>query len=249
MKTFAVVGLFGVAAFLLWLPAFGAAPVKVAEVAPVDDLVAEAHAQLERLGGFLESDESYADATDAVKQAGGVLACLGQALSEHDQRKTSEASGPHLRDAGLAIRKSKSRGDAQAASDAAKKALAGEAEGEAAAEYPWEKLIGMHAMMEEINSRNSKLRRALRRLRKPEEESLHANTIAVLTVAMIADTHEVKNAADIPRWTKMAVEYQQLSTQLAAAVKAEDADMAKVLFAKANETCTACHDVFRDAEQ
>ena len=130
----------------------------------------------------------------------------------------------------------------------AKSALEGQGSGSAATEHPWNKLIGMHAMMEEINARNSKIRRSVRRLRDPDEESLHPTTLAVLAVAMYADTHEVKNESDIPQWQQHAREFQQHMTQTAAAMKKNDADGAREVWLEGVKSCSACHDKFRRDE-
>jgi hypothetical protein len=249
MKRLAAAGWLLVLSAALLIPAFAAAPVKVAEVAPLADVAAEARAAVAALEAALADPAGFESALDSVKQAGGVLACLGQAIAEHPDNKSAGVSGPHLRDAGLAIRAAKVHADAAAGLQRAKQAVAAEAVGEAAAEHPWNKLTGMHGMMEELNARNSKIRRALRRLNNPEEDSRHASVAAVLSLAMIADTHEVKNAADIPKWTAMAGDYQKTMTALSAAIKAKELDKAKDLFAKSTEACAKCHELFRDAAE
>lgn len=248
MKRLTAVWVVTGAAAAVLIPAFAGAPVKIAEVAPLGDLAAEARATATGLEESLADPAGFEDAQDAVKQAGGVLACLGQAIAEHPENASAGISGPHLRDAALAVRAARTHAEAAAALRRAQQALAGQAAGDAAAEHPWNKLTGMHGMMEEINGRTSKLRRALRRLNNPEEDSRHASVAAVLALAMIADTHEVKNEADIPKWQALAGEYRKTMTALSAAIKAQELDKARELFSRANETCAKCHEVFRDAE-
>lgn len=235
--------------FMYCIPGEAGAPADLATVAPVGDLAAEAGAKVEMLQDYLKDESSYAEAKKRnVPQAAGVLACLGQAIAEHPAADEVQISGADLRDAALALRKAASYEDAASALAAAKSALAGEATGSAEADHAWNKLIGMHAMMEEINARNSKIRRAVRRLRDPETDSLHATTMAVLALAMYADTHEVKNENDIPQWQQHAREFRENMTATAEAMKNKDADGAREVWLKGVKSCSACHDQFRHEE-
>ncbi len=101
-------------------------------------------------------------------------------------------------------------------------------------------------MMEEINNRNAALVRVIRRPRGREGESAHASTIALLTIAMSADTHEVKDEGDVPAWQEMSDEYLTLMVQVGEAIRAEDGETARTHFDAANETCDRCHEKFRD---
>jgi len=141
-------------------------PVGVTEkIAPLADLKLEVSEQVERLSGVLTA-EKYDDAKDGdVRQAFGLLACLGQAIAEHDQADGAKIQGAALRDAALQYKRKASLEEAQKAFEAVKLAVAGQAEGDHAKEHPWNKLINMHPMMEEMNDRNSKILRVLRRPR------------------------------------------------------------------------------------
>lgn len=234
---------------IVWLiPADAAAPVKVDEVAPAGDLAAEANAKISKLNDYLENEVVFADAvkSHSILQDAGVLACLAQALAEHGASSGITIAAPDLRDGALALQSSKTLAEAKQAMERIQEAQAGEPAGGAVVEHPWNKLIGMHEMMEEINSRNASLRRVIRRPRKPEEDSLHASTLAVLALAMRADTHEVKNKSEIPQWESLAQEFQQNMTQLAAAMKKKDVDAAKQSYLKAAKSCAACHAKFRE---
>ncbi len=233
---------------LAWLlPVDAAAPVKLASVAPIGDLTAEVKAIIVRLDGFVADKESYTAATDdkKIQQAAGVLACLAQAVAEHEKKAEAKFSAPNLRDAAIAVRDSKTLGDAKKTLDVVKKVHSGEATGEAKVEFPWNKLINLHRVMEEVNARNSKLRRVIRRPKDPQTESLHASTLAVLAVAIHADTHEVKDKKDIGKWQDLSLSYQKSMTSLAAAMKTKDAS-SKTLYLAGAKSCSACHEAFRN---
>lgn len=229
------------------LPLNAAAPVNVDDVAPIEDLVAESDSKIEALIGYVKDEASFGDAMKDknIAQDGGVLACLAQAIAEHSKHESTKVAGPDMREAALAFRNSKSLDEAKKALEKVKEARAGESSKTAEVEYPWNKLINLHRMMEEVNARNATLRRLIRRPKDPQADSLHATTLAVLAVAMIADTHEVKDEADLPKWNGFATDYQKTMTELAAALKKKDSDTSKELYVKGGKTCSACHEVFR----
>lgn len=225
------------------------APVDTATVAPIDDLKAEASAKIALLGDLLKDADKFAEAKKrSIPQAAGVLACVAQAIVEHKEREKAGVSAANLRDAALAVIKSGSHDDAMKALTSAKQALEGKGDGKAAAEYEWNKLINLHRLMEELNSRNSKIRTALRRPKDPQAESLHATTLAVLALAIHADTHEVKDKSQIPQWQGYAANYQKNMTDLAAAIKAKDKERSSELFKAATTSCNDCHKQFRKEE-
>lgn len=225
---------------------FAEAPIKIAQIVAVDDLVAEAQAKSVQLSKHLVSREAYAETKkDDLAQAAGTLACMAQAISEHPDAKDVKVAGPALRDAALILRNPKSFEDAKVAEKALNAALKGQGEGKT--EFSWAKLMAREAMMEEINSRNSKLRRVIRRSRKPSVDSLHASTMAVLSVAMYADAHgHDQDKASLAEWREISKESVGIMASIAGAIKKKDAAGAKRLYVRAVKTCTDCHKKFRD---
>ncbi|MCA9080258.1 MAG: hypothetical protein KDA58_06840 [Planctomycetaceae bacterium] len=228
--------------------ATAAAPVPInAELIPIGELVVEVDSRVKELEGFLATADVYEEnREEAVRQAFGVLACVAQAIAEHADAATVKIQGPALRDAALQFKKTSTLDEAKAALAAIQAAHVGTSTVEAAAEHPWNKLINMHPMMEEINARNAKLLRVFRRIRGNDDEVAHASTLVVLALAMQADTHEVKKEADLPKWEQWSVEYRTQMLEVAKAIRAKDAKSAREWFDKANATCDACHEVFQE---
>lgn len=221
-------------------------PIPVEKVAPVADLAAESTAQADALSKLLENADDFVDSKKKIGQAAGLLACLAQGIAEHPDHAKVEFFGPDVRDVAIAVSKAKSHADAAAGLEKVRIALEGKSDRKADVEHPWNKLVNMHRMMEEINSRNARLRRTVRRSRKPEEESRDATASAVLAVAMYADTHEVKDDANIPEWQQHSREFQEAMTELAAAIKEKKSrDDLNALSKRANKACAACHASFR----
>jgi hypothetical protein len=229
------------------LPLFAAAPVDVAEVAPLDDLVHEVNARVTELERALATEDSYNELKELdVRRAFGVLACLGQAIAEHKDRAQTTIAGPTLRNAALGFNVESTYAEAKEALQAVQAAHSGQADAAAAVEHEWDELIEMLAMMEEIEVRSGKLVRVVRRPRGNPDELAHASTIAVLTLAMMADTHALTDEAEIAQWKDMSREYQQLMTKLASAIRDKDRRTAGDLLIQATKSCERCHETFRD---
>ncbi len=230
------------------LPVIGGAPVKVTTVAPVDDLVAEVDAKIAMLEEYIASDEELQEAVKRkqLSQAAGVIACLAQAVVEHDSRADAKIAAAELRDAAIALRAAKTLEAAQAGLAKVKESREGKSSGSSQDEHAWNKLISLHDLMEEVNSRNSKLRRSTRRSRDPKVDSLNASTLAVLALVIHEDTHEVKDDSKIPQWQEMSLEFQKGMTNVAELMKKEDFDAAYPAWRATQETCNSCHEVFKE---
>lgn len=227
-----------------WLRA--EAPRPVTELAPIADLQHEISAQVETLTKLVATPKVYEEKRESqVRQSFGLLAVLGQTLAEHAQSADLPIQGAALRDAALKFKKNSSLEEAQQALDLVKLAVAGKAQGEFQKDHPWNKLVNMHPMMEEINGRNSAILRVLRRPRGTPDEAAHATTWVVLGLAMKADTHEVKNEADLPTWHKHADAFIAAAQQLSVALRNKDKDEGRRWFDAANQACDACHEVFQ----
>lgn len=232
--------------FSAWLPsALAQSPVPIESVATIQELVLEVQTQSESLSKTLANESGFEEQKDkSIRQAFGLLACLGQAIAEHPHKDQAGIDGPALRDAALKFNRKGSYADAQSAREGVNQVLAGNITGEHALLHPWNKLINMHPMMEEMNARNSQILKVLKRPRGKPDEPLGAMTWAVLAIAMQADTHEVKDPGDLPKWNAWCDDFRNSAVKLAEAIRAQDKDSGRMWFDKANETCDACHEVF-----
>jgi len=220
-------------------------PLPLEKVCTADDLVAEVSAKLAELQPWLESADAYKENGDKLRNSLSLMAILGQALAEHPQDSKMKSAGPAIRDAAMSLARAKSLDEAQAAWKSLESAAKGQPAGEHAVEYDWAKLARMHPAMEEMNARAAQLRRVLRRPKDPAADSRHALSIALLAVATYADTHEVKNPADTPKWREYAAALQEHMSASGRALQAKDTMQANKEFLAGMETCTQCHDAFK----
>jgi hypothetical protein len=230
----------------LLMPVFAAAPVKIAEVAPVADLVNEAQEKIAELETSLATNDSYLQAKKTgIPVDASTLAILAQAIAESQPKADWKASAPDLRDAAAAVAKATSYEEAKKGLEAIKAAASGKTNG-AKVDHDW-KLAKLGHVMSEVNRRNGKLRRAARKMpADPSEVSRDATVLAVLALDIHADTHEVKKDSDKAKWQKFALDMQTGMTEASAAFKKKDVTAAKNGFTKASKSCGACHEAFRD---
>jgi len=227
-------------------PLHAAAPVKVQDVTSVADLTAEIAAQVTAAEKLLADKSGFADSRKPIQQAGGVIACLSQAMAEHPEGKKSEIAVLAMRDAALDLARSKEHATSAAALKSVKESLAGKRTSDSKVSNDWKKLINLHRMMDEMKARNSQLRRVIRSPEDPATDARHAVTLAVLSLALQADTHEVKDATKIPKWTGYATDFRKSMLTVAGAIKKKDATAAKTAYLSATKSCTTCHAAFRD---
>ena len=236
------------------LPIHGAAPVKVASVAPIEDLVAAATAKSNQLSEYLKSEESYNEAKkELIPQAAGVLACIAQAIAEHDKHGDANVVGAELRDAALATKHSKSLEDARKDLKKIEAALQGESSGEAEMDYKWSDLVNIHQTMKEVNALFATLPRPigdLRRGRKLKSEEfqkvrLHASTLVVLSLVIQTHGGQVEKKGDVAKWQGLSTELQESLAALGAAIRKKDGKQSYAFLRRTREACKSCHDQFR----
>ena len=229
-------------------------PTPLSKVISLTDLQDEAAFQLALVKQHLDTSKSYADsAKHELPRAAGLLAVIGQAIAEHDSKPATGKSadrppihGPALRDAALKLAAGKSHAQALAAVPALQAAVSGQAARSGVRRRPWTGLISLHHLMEELNSRNSRLRRAVRRSRDPQLDSRNAATMSLLGLVVLADTHEVKQKDGLPTWKQYSKDFQVNAAAVARALRAGDKDRVKPLYLKAAKACADCHSHFRN---
>jgi cytochrome c556 len=235
-------------ALALLLTCQAAAPLKIASVAAVSDLVAEAEIQMKELETQLASEASYRENKKAITASAGILAVMAQGIGESEEKPAWKASNADLRDGALSVARAKNFQEAQAGLAAIKAAYGGKAAG-AKSDAEWNRLAGLRSLMVEINSRNNKLKVAARKIpADPKDLSdavRHASVSAVLTLAVHDDTHEVKDKAAIPDWQRLAKDYSGNMTAASAALRKNDQQAVKAAYDKSRTACADCHEKYR----
>jgi hypothetical protein len=234
------------------LPCYAAAPAKIAAVAPIADIVAEADAKIKSLEEALKDDKSYLESKGTtIPLESGILAVLAQAVVESEEKAAWQASAADVREAAIAVSNAKSYDEAKKGLAGVKEAVGGKA-GSAKKEADWNKLCALKMVMKEVNKRAGKLRRATKK-KDPTAADLaeagrDASVMAILSLVAHDDTHEVKKKEEIGDWQKFAKEFQAQMTAASAAFKSKDMTGAGDAWKKGNTACNDCHAKFRPNE-
>ena len=228
-------------------------PRKLSTIISISDLQNEAVLQLSLVKQYLDTRKSYADsAKHELPRAAGMLAVIGQALASHDSKLTAAEKadrlpihGPTLRDTALKLSASKTHGEALATVPRLTQAVLGQAQPAGSAKRPWTGLISLHHVMEELNSRNSRLRRAVRQTRDPNLAARNAATMSLLGLVILSDTHEVKQKSQLPVWQKFSSNFQTNAAATGRAFRTGDKTKIKPLYLQSAKACADCHSTFR----
>ena len=228
-------------------------PQKLSTTISIPDLQDEAVLQLSLVNKYLDTRKSYANsAKHELPRAAGMLAVIGQALAVHDSKRTAAEKavrppihGPTLRDAALKLSGTKTLAEALATVPNLTTAVLGQAKPTGSIKHPWTGLISLHHIMEELNSRNSRLRRAVRRTRDPNLAARNAATMGLLGLVILSDTHEVKQKTQLAAWRKFSSDFRTNAAATARAFRAGDKAKIKPLYLQAAKACAGCHSTFR----
>jgi len=225
----------------------GAEPVKLSTLATAAEMADEINAKVGLLEKSLADEAAYdKDKKKSIPREAGVVAVIAQAVAQHDEDSPLKKTAPDVRDSALALAKAGSYADAKKSLEDLKGAIGGKSNG-AKPEAEWNKLIDMDSMMAEVQARNGKLNRLKRKFPDDTAEAVrHAQVLAILTLPMAADTHEVKDASKIPTWVEYSNLMQESMKQTAGALKAKDVEGFKKFFGEAAQSCNKCHEDFRD---
>lgn len=221
------------------------APAPVKSVMPVNEMELEIAAQVARLEKSLASQAAFdKEKGTSVRQGFGVLALLGQGLAEHADKTTSKINAAALRDGALVYKRNSAYAEAQTALKQVKDSVTGGGPTTAGPNVEWNRLIGLGALMHEINDRNEGLKKIVDDGQKGPDAARQASLWAAMSLAMQADTHEVKNPADLPKWNQFVLDFRESSIKLAAAIREGNKAGAQEGLVKTQAACAACHKVF-----
>jgi len=223
-------------------------PVPIETVASIEDLDALVNKYTESLTKSLADPEKFDSLKDkALWEHFGMLCVIGQSLAEHPESETSKINGPALRDAALEYDRKGNHEEAAAVLKSVQNVIAGTVEGEHEKLHPWNELIEMHPLMEDMNTCLSGSLRVVKRPRGKADEPLSAIAWGLQSIAMKTMTESAGDDADeIAKWEGWSDDLLNASIKLADAIRKKDADEGRKWFDIAHESCNACHKEYRD---
>ena len=217
----------------------------VSNFAPAEDLVALAKEFIKDFEGMLATEQDFNEKKDLIKRNAHTLAVLAVALGLHDTPNELKPAAPALVKAAQDLGKAMDYASAMAALAAVKSAADGKAK--EGPELNWStKVASLGQLMKQVTTTDARLRRNLRRFDRLAAENAQSSALlAVIAQAAIADTHEVKDPADLPKWYQWCEDMREAAAGVNRAVKAKDPAAADAAAKRLMQSCDECHAVFQ----
>jgi cytochrome c556 len=223
------------------------APPPTSSYAPAEELLGLVEEYVEKLRGSLRDEESFQSGQPRLKKEASTLACFAVALGLHDMDNRLKGSAAMLLAGAQQLAAAENLESSRAAMSQIESALGGNSA--SPAELSWNKVASLEQLMKQVTFLNARLKRAARggpRFASSAEEAAgYATTLAVIAQAITADTHEVKDAADIPKWFEYCAQMRDTAGEAASALRARNAEAAQMALARMEQSCNACHKTFR----
>ncbi|MEX1223492.1 MAG: hypothetical protein WEA31_03010, partial [Pirellulales bacterium] len=181
--------------------------------APAEELTTQFNAYLAEMEESLAGDDYSAAQRGRVFKLSNTVAALALVLANHDQENAIQPRAAAIvAAAGELSTASDDHQPAKAAFAKLKQAVAAEP-GEA---LPWKPVADLTALMEQVPVINSKLKRAVRRLeRNQQEAAVDAATLAAIAQAAMYDHSAVVDEADLAQWYEFTAQMRDAAGETA----------------------------------
>ena len=220
------------------------APEKVSTYAPAKDLISQFDLCMQTLGELLEDAETFEAKSKSFARNSVTVVVIAQHLALHDESHDLKKAAPAIFHAASKLAEAEDYDAAQEAFATLLSLAAGETS--EAAMPTWEPVVEMEPLMEQVGFLNSKLRRGVRRLKRNRDDVMRrVAVLAALSQAVMPDLSFVADKEDAPKWFALCVEMRDACGALRAATVAGDEDSAKTAVKALDQSCKACHDIFR----
>jgi len=239
--------LLGATWFLAALLAVEAAePVNPSDLMPADDLCAQVHEYVEKVGESLAGAENFEREAEAVAKHASVLSVLTAALTRYDRPHPLTKQSALLFESARQMAEAGDHADAKSALDAITAALASNGQDDiAAVEGP---VAEMAPVMAESQVLYNQLKRHMLRFdkRRAEGNAQSATVLMAFAEEWASNTDYVADEADEARWRGWCDQLKDSAGQLRASIVADDKATAATAVARVLQSCDDCHMSFRD---
>jgi cytochrome c556 len=118
----------------------------------------------------------------------------------------------------------------------------------------WEKVASLVQLMKQVPSINSALKRGVdadaERFKQLQQQAArNSAALAAIAQTVMADTHELKNPADIGKWYRYCADMRDAAGGVNAAVHAGNQEAATAAMTRLAKSCESCHEVFRKEKE
>ena len=226
---------------------------KVSAFAPAGDLIQQVNFFVARLDESTASRDDFDEARQSrVAKEADVVAVLGVALAEHDEKHALSESAPAL--VAAARQLASAGGDyakARATIDALKTAAAGKLPNGTpppAVAINWKPVAPLGLLMKEVPQLQASLKREVQGEHfeaQAKESAGTAATLAAIAQLTVHDTTAVKDPAQQSKWAAESIEMRDAAGAVNHAIHAKDREATTKALARLSQSCTACHGDFR----
>lgn len=224
--------------------AYAAEP-KVSTYAPAEDLVAQADQYIKDLGKSVENEADYKEASEKIAKDSNTLIIIALALGLHDQDNKYQKSAGALMKAAQDVAATKDYASAKKAVDAVNEAAA---KSESAGELKWEKVASLPELMKQVPNINTKLTMKIKGAnfkKKAKDTAGYTAVMAVIAQGTKADTSVTKGDEQVKQWQKFSDDARDCAGALNKVIHKGDQKAVDAAVKKLNQSCEACHEVFK----
>ena len=219
---------------------------KVSTFAPAEDLVGQAEKYLKDIEASVASEAEYKESVEKLGRDSNTLIVIALALGLHDEDNSYKASAPALVKAAQDLAATKDYDSAKKAVAAVKDAAAGKAKADG--QLKWEKVAALPELMKQVPTINTKLKLNVnpKKLAKKAKDSQGQTAVlAVIAQGTLNDTSVAKGDEQIKQWQAFSAAARDDAGAVNAAIRKGDAAEVEKAMTKLNESCEACHKVFK----
>ncbi len=217
-------------------------PPKPSSYAPAADLEYVIRRSVEQLGNRLEPGATYTEVVqEQVRREASGVSVYALVLANHDQANELKPAASSI--AAAAAKLAEAAKDADGARQALAK-LQQSLEQSSAEPLPWKNPVELETLMHYVSTPFNDLKRGVtsRRFdRSRDRTAPYASALAAIgQVSMYDESYE-----DDEDWLRLAGAMRDTAAAVRTAVLDEDQDTAKAALEKLEQTCAACHELYR----
>lgn len=220
----------------------------VSTFAPVGELESVVRAMASDAAARSEDEAAYRSGKQQLARDANTLIVLAVALAMHDAESALKAQAGAVVAAAEKLAASDTQPEAQAAVAALEAALADKAPAAAAPPSTWEHSASQDELMKQVAFLQGKIKRGARGARlasTADENARWATVLAVIAQAVEFDTVGIEGDEKLAAWRGLCGSMRDAAAGVHAALTAKDAAAVSTALERLEQSCTACHRVFR----
>lgn len=220
----------------------------VSSFAPLADLEAIVADLVQDNVPRAKDEAAYKSGQQQIARDANTLLVLAAALAQHDGDSPAKARAGALAAAANDLTQAVTQAEAHAALTALEAAVKEAAKPGAAAPAGWETGASQDQLMKQVTFLQNKIKRGAKGSRfasTAEESAKLATVLAVIAQAVQFDTVGIEPGEKLSQWQQFCGQMRDAATAVHNSLAAKDATAVAAALDRLEQSCTACHKVFR----